>query len=178
MKVLSGSIQHVTAPILRHLATSGSGWVLMACTTSATSVNLITKWNKNHITTTTEDGLIVNCEQWLWMLPYPGVTKITRSLLPLADNLACSRLWLDKVLVSDSCKTNTKQLQKITFYPLQEKQVTKNLSGKFENFPLRFFNLNRKSAIFLFFTKPCPRKVKKCLSPSSENVQDFVKKFC
>ena len=173
MKVLRGSIQHVTAPILRHLATSGSGWVLMACTTSATSVNLITKWNKNHITTTTEDGLMVNCEQWLWMLPYPGVTKITRSLLPLADNLACSRLWLDKVLVRDSCKTNTKQPQKIAYYPLQEKQVTKNLSGKFSK-----FDLNRKSAIFLFFTKPCHRKVRKCLSPSSGNVQDFVKQFC
>ena len=39
--------------------------------------------------------------------PYPGVTTITRSRLPLAESLACRRRWLDKVVVSDSCKTET-----------------------------------------------------------------------
>lgn len=116
MKVLSGSIQHVTAPILRHLATSASGWVLMACTTSATSVNLITQWNKSHIATTVEDSLMVKSESWLWTPSYPGVTTITRSLLPLADNLAWRRLWLDKVLVRDSCKTSKTKQWRITLY--------------------------------------------------------------
>lgn len=44
-KQFSGSTQQVTAPIFRHLATSLTGWVFIACTTSITSVNL--KW-KHH----------------------------------------------------------------------------------------------------------------------------------
>lgn len=45
IKQFSGSTQQVTAPIFRHLPTSLSGWVFIACTTSITSVNL--KW-KHH----------------------------------------------------------------------------------------------------------------------------------
>lgn len=117
-----------TACYSSYLETLGDFWIRMSPYGLHYICHISKPYNKvkqNLITTTAEDELMMKSEQWLWMLPYPGVTTITRSLLPLADNLACRRLWLDKVLVRDSCKTNTKQPHKMTYYPFKGTSLQK-----------------------------------------------------
>lgn len=100
---------------------------------------------------------MVKYEDWLWTLSYPGDTTITRSLLPLADSLAWRRLWLDKVLVRDSCKTKAKKQKKNDNYPLQGKWIISIKSNHVKSSQI----LSRKGETLHFFNKPSPWKTTK-----------------
>ena len=99
---------------------------------------------------------------------------MTRSLLPLADNLAWRRLWLDKVLLRDSCKTNTKQPHHMTYYPLQENELisTENLM-KWK--VLKILIWTERVQYFSFHKVLSFKIYQKVQKPLIWNVQDFEK---